>query len=79
MRCNLCKSPNIAGLDPVSGQLTALFNPRQDQWDQHFAWRGAEAIGLSATGRTTVNVLDMNDPQRVVLREWLIDEGAFPG
>ena len=29
-RCNLHKGPNIAGLDPVTGQLTRLFHPRED-------------------------------------------------
>ena len=34
---NLHKGPNIAGIDPLSGELTRLFNPRQDAWAQHFA------------------------------------------
>jgi 5-methylcytosine-specific restriction endonuclease McrA len=76
MRCNLCKGPNIAGIDPSSGQLTPLFNPRRDRWDLHFVWSGAKVVGVSAIGRTTVHVLDMNDPQRISLREWLIEEGA---
>jgi 5-methylcytosine-specific restriction endonuclease McrA len=36
--CNHHKGPNIAGLDPVSGQLVPLFNPRRDRWSDHFAW-----------------------------------------
>jgi 5-methylcytosine-specific restriction endonuclease McrA len=29
-RCNLHKGPNIAGLDPRTGQLTSLFHSRRD-------------------------------------------------
>ena len=36
--CNLAKSSNIAGRDPVTSQLTLLFHPRQDRWDDHFEW-----------------------------------------
>lgn len=32
--CNLAKSTNIAGLDPITGQLTALFHPRKDNWQE---------------------------------------------
>ena len=28
MRCNRRKGPNIGSIDPVTGQLTPLFNPR---------------------------------------------------
>ena len=30
--CNLHKGPNLAGLDPKSGQLVPLFNPRRHLW-----------------------------------------------
>lgn len=28
--CNLHKGPNIAGLDPLTGELSSLFNPRKE-------------------------------------------------
>jgi hypothetical protein len=78
IRCNLHKGPNIAGVDPVTNHLTPLFHPRRDRWEDHFAWRAAELIGLSAIGRATVVVLSINDAQRVALRASLIEEGIFP-
>ena len=75
---NLHKGPNIAGLDPVTRELTRLYNPRQDRWREHFAWQGAVLIGLTAVGRTTIRVLAMNDPVMVTTREALIREGRFP-
>jgi hypothetical protein len=66
--CNLHKGPNLAGLDPVDGALTPLFNPRTQRWDEHFAHRGPLIMGRTAVGRTTVRVLKMNDRMRVELR-----------
>lgn len=68
-RCNLHKGPNLAGIDPVSGELTRLFDPREDVWSDHFEQdSNGEIRGLSDVGRTTVFVLAMNDERRVELR-----------
>ena len=67
--CNFHKGLNIAGLDPESGQLVPLFHPRRDSWTEHFAWQGTMIVGRTATGRATVQLLAMNDWQRVELRE----------
>ncbi len=56
-QCNRHKGPNLAGLDPDTGQLTRLFHPRTDAWADHFAWTGHILIGRTAVGRTTVTVL----------------------
>src|SRR5437868_6679561 len=50
--CNAHKGPNIAGIDPFSQNLTRLFHPRQDRWDDHFAYVGAELVGKTEVGRT---------------------------
>jgi hypothetical protein len=76
---NLRKGANIAGLDPETGLLTRLFHPRQDKWDEHFAWNGASLAGRTAIARTTIDVLDMNAPERVEHRRLLIRGGLFPG
>lgn len=68
---NLHKGPNIAGIDPSTGTLTRLFHPRVDIWEEHFAWNGAELVGLTDVGRTTVDVLSMNLPERVEHRRLL--------
>src|SRR5438552_5243609 len=49
---NAYKGPNIAGIDLVTGQLMRLFNPRQDDWNEHFSWLGPELVGRTAVGRT---------------------------
>jgi hypothetical protein len=46
-------------------------------WTDHFRWNGPLVVGLSPCGRATVAVLELNDDDRVQLRQALIDEGAF--
>src|ERR1700680_3623731 len=31
--CNRYKGPNLSGIDPSSGEVALLFNPRQQLWD----------------------------------------------
>ena len=38
--CNAHKGPNLSGLDPESGALVRLFNPRLDKWEEHFERNG---------------------------------------
>jgi hypothetical protein len=66
--CNLHKGPNLSGIDPQSGAVVMLFHPRRDSWEQHFALEDVHLAGLTSTGRATVRVLAMNDPDRVQLR-----------
>jgi len=77
LRCNVHKGPNLAGIDPKTTKLTRLFNPRRHRWGRHFRWQGAVVVGRTAVGRTTVEVLAMNDPARVALRQELIDQRLF--
>ena len=72
--CNLRKGPNIAGLDPDTRELTALFNPRTDEWSDHFAWDGVLLRGKSAIGRATVAVLDINHVDSMTVRKALSEE-----
>lgn len=78
VHCNLHKGPNLAGLDPVTHEVTRLFHPRRDRWREHFAWQAANLFGLTPIGRATVEVLAMNEPSMVAVREALMVEGRFP-
>jgi len=75
--CNLRKGPNIAGLDPDTGELTRLYHPRSDQWAEHFEWDGVQLRGKTPVGRTTVGVIAPNDADALAVREALVDEGLF--
>ena len=70
--CNSFKLDDIASLDSETQQLAKLFD---DVWPSHFAWRRAELIGLTPTGRVTVRILNMNSQYRLRLRDALLAEG----
>jgi hypothetical protein len=74
-RCNLHKGPNLSGVDPLNGSVADLFHPRREVWTDHFRFRDAHIEGLSASGRATVEVLDMNDARRIELRQEIMASG----
>lgn len=76
-RCNLAKGPNLSGVDPQTGEITALFHPRRDSWADHFTFSGPRIQGLTATGRTTTHLLGMNETRRLELRAELIARGEL--
>jgi hypothetical protein len=66
--CNLRKGSNVAGYDPETGELTRLYHPRSQSWQEHFERQGAMLIGKTAVGRTTIEVLQLNAEDRLRLR-----------
>lgn|SRR5262245_28376488 len=78
LHCNKHKGPNIASVDPITGQMVPLYNPRRDRWEVHFAWRGHELVGLTPVGRASVQCLDINHPDYLAVRAALLMEGVFP-
>lgn len=80
LHCNKHKGPNLSGLDRAGRQprIVRLFHPRRHQWRYHFALDGPRLVGRTAIGRVTVQVLAMNDPLAIVLRQELIEEGLYP-
>ena len=76
--CNNRKGPNLSGVDPVTGKVATLFNPRTQNWKRHFRFSGATIMGRTQVGRATVRVLEMNLPERRFLREELMAAGRFP-
>jgi putative hemolysin len=82
--CNLKKGPNLSGIDPATGQVTALFHPREDEWSEHFSAHvgtliplGVEIRGLTPKGRSTVRLLGLNEEMRQMVRYELWMEGLY--
>lgn len=66
--CNLAKGPNLAGREPGNEQLIPLFNPRTQDWIEHFERRGVLILGTSRVGRVTASVLNFNAEARLAQR-----------
>ena len=79
--CNAFKGSDIASIDWDGGeQLTALFHPRKQNWQEHFELDTitGRIEPLTPEGRVTVFLLRSNDLDRVIDRKLLMDEGRYP-
>jgi hypothetical protein len=76
-RCNAHKGSNLTGIDPDTRVIVPLFNPRLHSWEDHFVLADVTIVGLTAMGRTTVRVLNMNDSRRLRLRVMLARHGQL--
>jgi hypothetical protein len=57
-----------------------LFHPRQQRWRDHFSWNDDATliVGLSPSGRATVETLQLNREGLVALRRLLYAAGEHP-
>jgi hypothetical protein len=79
-RCNKLRSNRETFTDPLTGEDTTLFNPRKDNWSDHFSWEqnGLLIVGLTACGRATAAALNLNDHYHLSARAVWILAGAYP-
>jgi hypothetical protein len=78
--CNNAKYNKTEGRDPLTGEVVPLFHPRQDRWHAHFAWTedGTIIVGLTPSGRATVEELQLNREGLVNMRRVLFAVGQHP-
>jgi HNH endonuclease len=78
--CNTRKGDRISATDPVTRRKLKLFHPRQQPWPKHFAWSidFLRIDGLTASGRATVDLLDMNNVELLHARSIWISAGWHP-
>ena len=69
--CNLRKASDLSSIDPQTGIVTNLFNPRTNIWLEHFSIDGLRISGITPIGRTTVDFLQLNFDQRLAERREL--------
>jgi hypothetical protein len=56
----------------------ALFNPRTQEWNEHFSLTGGLIIALTPIASATVRLLKLNLPARVETRATLAGRGRYP-
>lgn len=69
--CNEFKGDATSGVDPLTGEMVPLFNPRIQRWSDHFEWSAdaTKVEGLTPVGRATVIALRMNHPGHLPRRD----------
>ena len=79
-RCNEFKGAKTHAVDPDTGQLVELFNPRRQDWQNCFAWAnsGIHITGLTPCGRATVIALRLNNDNIVGARAIWMETGWHP-
>lgn len=78
--CNLRKSDHIEAFDTDSESSVPLFHPRRNLWAEHFGVdidTGA-IVGITPSGRATIERLRMNAPTQLVARRHWMKLGLFP-
>lgn len=43
--CNRRKGSDLTAIDPISGAVVPLYNPRAQAWDEHFRLEAAVIVG----------------------------------
>ncbi len=72
-RCNRYKGTDLGSFDPQTNEFSLLFNPRIQMWSEHFTVEETQIVGLTAEGRTTVQLLQLNSPDRLRERKRAAD------
>ncbi len=78
--CNNYKYNKTEGVDDLTGESAQLFNPRSENWDEHFKWSEdvQEIIGITSVGRVTLEELKLNRIELKNLRRILAQVGKHP-
>lgn len=69
--CNRWKGTDLASVDPDTGDIVPLYNPRTQRWAQHFQLVRGEIVPLTPSGRATTQLLRLNLNDRVAERRAL--------
>jgi hypothetical protein len=75
--CNKYKGSDLTSIDPKTEEIVPLYHPRKDTWCEHFHLDTGEIKPLTAIGRVTVNLLQINRYERIEERLLLIEAGLF--
>ncbi len=81
LSCRLCngyKGVQTQALDDETDQIVGLFNPRTQDWHEHFEWNQEKMVGKTACGRATVKALKLNNEIILPVRKRWITAGWFP-
>lgn len=79
--CNGYKADKTETIDPETKESVPLFNPRFQDWSEHFRWieNGLKLQGLTPVGRATIVALRLNDdPDVLTVRSYWILAGWHP-
>lgn len=60
--CNRRKGSDVASIDPLTGELVPVFNPRLQRWGDHFRLDAEWIIPITRTGESMRAAIFRSDP-----------------
>jgi hypothetical protein len=75
--CNISKGTNVATYDRVTNLLVPFYNLRTQKWDDHFEIQNNLILGKTPIGRATTDFFNMNTPEQIFIRQFLIGSGNW--
>ena len=71
--CNRHKGSDIGSIAHSTGEFTRFYNPRTDNWNDHFEFNDFVIEPISPIGETTESILQFNVEERVLERRVIGD------
>lgn len=76
--CNQFKGTDLVTFLKTYQDLVSIFHPRLHIWTDHFRVERGEIIPLTRIGEATAKLLNLNTPERIMLRQILAESGSYP-
>lgn len=76
--CNRQKGSDLGSIDWETRTLVRFFNPRSDQWSDHFYLQGARITSPTSIGEVTARILGFNSDSQECEQQTLMDENRYP-
>lgn len=76
--CNFFKGSDVGTFSADDAHLVRFFNPRKDDWQEHFELHEGMILGKTEIGLSTVRIFQFNDTERLLFRRQLISLGLYP-
>lgn len=76
--CNRNKGSDIGSIVWETQRFCRFFNPRRDQWTDHFRLDSIRIVALTPIGEVTARILDFNHVDRLIERAELAVLGVYP-
>jgi hypothetical protein len=76
--CNRSKGTDIGSILPGTEEFIRFFNPRVDEWSEHFRLDRIQISPLTPIGNVTERILRFNQSERKLERDVLGQNGRYP-
>jgi HNH endonuclease len=76
--CNFFKGSDLGTFLMDDEHLVRFFNPRKDNWHEHFELQEGVIYGKTEIGESTIRIFRFNDVDRIIFRQQLIMLGHYP-